>query len=193
MSIIVIGIGVGSNVQAQKYELMISYRESGENAEAYILSKELAGYENADNIADALYSLVLKDAEKLYLAGEASEAAALLKRCDIEENYEAYLCVANGEYKKSKLSNIVIPNGTTTIDKNAFKNYSMLTSVTIPSSVTTIGDQAFYGCNNLVYINYCGTEVQWLEITKGSKWDYYSPSWNKYEKMSYTMIFNYRN
>jgi hypothetical protein len=40
----------------------------------------------------------------------------------------------------------------TSIDSNAFMNYSNLTSVTIPTSVTSIGYCAFYGCSNLISI-----------------------------------------
>jgi len=42
-----------------------------------------------------------------------------------------------------------IPNGVTTIDKQAFRGCSNLESITIPESVTTIGDQAFDNCSSL--------------------------------------------
>ena len=91
-------------------------------------------------------------AEELYLSGNASEAASLLKRYGIEENYEAYSYVAKGEYKKSKLENIVIPNGTVSIEQDAFKFYDELKSITIPDSVTSIGESAFDGCDNLTSV-----------------------------------------
>lgn len=45
-----------------------------------------------------------------------------------------------------EITNLVIPEGVTTIGDYAFRGCSGLTSVTIPESVTRIGDTAFYGC-----------------------------------------------
>lgn len=43
----------------------------------------------------------------------------------------------------------VLPQGTTTIEDEAFFECADLTEITIPDSVTTIGDIAFYGCSGL--------------------------------------------
>ncbi len=51
----------------------------------------------------------------------------------------------NGE----KITDLVIPDGVTSINKEAFEYCSGLTSVTIPDSVTTLGKYAFYNCDNL--------------------------------------------
>ena len=45
-----------------------------------------------------------------------------------------------------EIINLVIPDGVTTIGKNAFHFCEFITSVTIPNSVTTIGSSAFYDC-----------------------------------------------
>lgn len=43
----------------------------------------------------------------------------------------------------------IIPDGTTEIEKSAFKGCTSLQSIEIPDSVTEIGDEAFGDCPNL--------------------------------------------
>ncbi len=50
----------------------------------------------------------------------------------------------------TEITELVIPEGVTSIPNYAFKNCSSLTSVTIPESVTSIGNNAFNGCSALV-------------------------------------------
>ncbi|MBR6417464.1 MAG: leucine-rich repeat protein, partial [Bacteroidales bacterium] len=47
------------------------------------------------------------------------------------------------------INSVTIPNGVTSIEKNAFMDRSGLTSVTIPYSVTSIGEDAFLRCFGL--------------------------------------------
>ena len=70
------------------------------------------------------------------------------------------------------VTEIIIPNGATTISKNVFSTYPNLQTVVIPESVTSIGDYTFYYCSSLTTINYTGTEEQWNAISKGDRWDY---------------------
>ena len=62
--------------------------------------------------------------------------------------YYAHDLYLNGEL----VTDLVIPNGVTSIGDYAFYNCSGLTSVTIPDSVTSIGYQAFYGCGGLTSV-----------------------------------------
>ena len=51
----------------------------------------------------------------------------------------------NGEL----VTDLVIPDGVTSIGSYSFYDYDSLTSITIPNSVTSIGDYAFYICSSL--------------------------------------------
>ena len=83
----------------------------------------------------------------------------------------------------SNLTSIVIPDSVKSIGECAFEHCSNLTSVVIPDSITSIGGWAFSLCSNLTSINYCGTETQWSNISKGSGWDA--------DTGSYTITYNY--
>ena len=66
---------------------------------------------------------------------------------DANPLYYAHNLYLNNEL----ITELVIPNGVTSIKKHAFEN-SDLTSVVIPNSVTSIGTEAFYGCSGLTSI-----------------------------------------
>ena len=46
----------------------------------------------------------------------------------------------------TEITNLIIPDGVTTIEAHAFSGCSGFTSITIPNSVTTIEGHAFYNC-----------------------------------------------
>ena len=55
-------------------------------------------------------------------------------------------------YYCQSLTSVVIPDGVTYIGDSAFEGCSSLTSVVIPKGVTSIGDRAFFGCSSLASI-----------------------------------------
>ena len=75
--------------------------------------------------------------------------------CGIEfTNYTANpLYYAGNLYLNGELTTeLVIPNGVTSICDYVFCGYTSLTNITIPNSVTSIGEQAFLGCTSLISI-----------------------------------------
>ena len=56
--------------------------------------------------------------------------------------------IVNGE----ELTNLVVPEGVTSIGDSAFYGCSGLTSITLPSSLTSIGDRAFRYCSGITSI-----------------------------------------
>ncbi len=54
--------------------------------------------------------------------------------------------------KNKRVTNLIIPDGVTSIGDCAFRFCTSLTSITIPDGVTFIGDYAFFGCKGLTSI-----------------------------------------
>ncbi len=53
----------------------------------------------------------------------------------------------------NKNKEVVVPNGITTISKDAFYEHEKLESVTLPDSINYIGEYAFFNCESLTSIN----------------------------------------
>ena len=65
---------------------------------------------------------------------------------------EGTTTIADEAYKNTNYKCVVIPDSVTTIGHYAFQNCSSLTNITIPDSVTSIGEYAFHNCDNLTSI-----------------------------------------
>ena len=65
----------------------------------------------------------------------------------------------------TSLTSVTIPDSVTYIDYGAFMSCSSLTSITIPDSITTIGREAFYGCSSLASVTFENTEGWWYART----------------------------
>jgi len=78
---------------------------------------------------------------------EAERKAEILKCCQIEDGVLK-------EFKdpNNKITEVVIPDGVTSISDHAFSDCKNLTSITIPESVKSIGYGAFSGCTSLTQI-----------------------------------------
>ena len=74
-------------------------------------------------------------------------------------------------YNCTDLKSVTIPGSVTSIGEGAFYGCSSLTSIIIPDSVTSIGNSAFSGCRSIASIKYRGTEEEWNAISKVPAWD----------------------
>ena len=67
----------------------------------------------------------------------------------------------------NKLTSVTLPYSVTTIEKSAFTGCEKLTSITLPISVTTIADWAFASCSSLERVYYSGREADRTSVTIG--------------------------
>ena len=81
----------------------------------------------------------------LYINGQKVEGDLIIPDGTTSINDYAF-------YHCSDLTSVSIPNGVTSIGSNAFNNCSNLTNITIPDSMTSIGYNAFNNCSKLTSI-----------------------------------------
>ena len=88
--------------------------------------------------------------------------------------YDVYFNASNDEADdrpwqsySSKIKNIIINEGVTSISKKAFSGFTYLCFVTIPSSLIRIKDYAFSSHYGIKAVNYLGSEEEWNNIDIG--------------------------
>ena len=67
----------------------------------------------------------------------------------------------------TSLESVTIPEGVRSIGDGAFYECSSLTSVTIPESMTRIEGGAFYGCRSVTDVYYESSKDKWTEVSIG--------------------------
>ena len=92
----------------------------------------------------------------------------------------------NGEL----VTDLVIPDGVTTIKNYAFAEYSGLISVTIPKTVISVGSAVFFNCYNLDFVHFLGDApaFQSDSFTSRSFTAYYpagNPTWTADKLQNY--------
>ncbi len=90
--------------------------------------------------------------------------------CGIDfENSYANPCYYGSLYMNGEaldMSNVVIPEGATSIGAYVFYNMTTLTGITLPSTLKSVGYNAFYGCSKLTKVNttsladWCGIDFE---------------------------------
>ena len=75
-------------------------------------------------------------------------------------------------YNCQNLTSITLPENITNIASGAFWNCFNLESIKLPNGITAIKSQAFSNCVKLTEIIFEGTKEEWLNIEKGTDWNY---------------------
>lgn len=69
------------------------------------------------------------------------------------------------------LTSVTVPEGVTTIGKEAFELCSSLTTINLPSTITQIEDHIIYQSWSVLTINYNGTKADWKKINRSDNWN----------------------
>ena len=131
----------------------------------------------------SLTSIVVVDGNTVYDSREKCNAIietgtnTLIRGCQISIIPNGITSIGKNAFGIcNTLISIIIPDGVTSIEAEAFRYCESLKSITIPASVENIGGLAFNGCKSLTKITFQGTIVQWKKITLRDTWKYNIPA-----------------
>ncbi len=110
-------------------------------------------FEHCDNLTSVTLPTTLSEVRSFAFANDYNIADIHISdlsawcRIAFEDSPSNPLCDGENLYLNGELvTDLIIPEGVTSIGNYAFYDCDCLTSVTIPNSVTTIGKEAFYNC-----------------------------------------------
>ena len=147
-----------SSLNAQRITLSPSITKIGRAAFANCSSLELnelptslqtLGYQALANTKITAITL----ANTITLDKEVFKGCKELKTVTFAENYNKPLPELRAFDGCTKLSTIILPEGFSTIYKEAFKGCTQLTSITLPSTFMGVETKAFTGCTSLNQIS----------------------------------------
>ena len=125
----------------------------------------------------SLTSIVVVDGNTVYDSREKCNAIietgtnTLIRGCQISIIPNGITSIGKNAFGIcNTLISIIIPDGVTSIEAEAFRYCESLKSITIPASVENIGGLAFNGCKSLTKITFQGTIAQWNEIALDENW-----------------------
>ena len=126
----------------------------------------------------SLTSIVVVDGNTVYDSREKCNAIietgtnTLIRGCQISIIPNGITSIGKNAFGIcNTLISIIIPDGVTSIEAEAFRYCESLKSITIPASVENIGGLAFNGCKSLTNITFQGTIAQWKKIELYEDWN----------------------
>lgn len=142
---------------ALRYNKAMKLIEQGNDEEAYnILS--VYNYKDSWSQAEAIQARAVDRAYEYYLKGDCEEAVRIVDAvyCYLDKA-DAFRCINEGDYETAIVeygfTELVIPNGVTSITSFNGIGDTDVEKVVIPDTVTEIGQRAFDGCEKLTSIN----------------------------------------
>lgn len=111
--------------------------------------------------------LVVTSGDSITIKGASAATGASIKKVTLPDTMRTICSFANCD----NLTSITIPEGVTTIEKDAFADCGSLTTINLPSTITNLGEKMIVLSPCLTTINYNGTKTNWKNIKKSDGWN----------------------